>query len=245
MQCALCRKNEPLRQSHVIPEFLYTPLYDEKHRFHVLSPQEAKRHQFGQKGFRERLLCAACEAHLSKYERYASHVFSGRIPMHTERKGNLITVRGLDYTKFRLFGLSILWRAGVSKDRMFESVNLGPHQESLRLLILRGDPSRPNHYGFFLSPLVLDEKDMAGLIVMPTRSRLGNNLCYRFVFGGLIWTYLVSKHAPPKPFGDAFVNENGEMLMLVSELRDVPFITNAISDMMEATRGSASLRRVE
>jgi len=32
MVCRLCQKEKPLVQSHVIPEFLYRPLYDEKHR---------------------------------------------------------------------------------------------------------------------------------------------------------------------------------------------------------------------
>lgn len=31
-QCRLCREAKPLVNSHVIPELLYVPLYDEKHR---------------------------------------------------------------------------------------------------------------------------------------------------------------------------------------------------------------------
>ena len=32
MSCRLCKNDEPLQNSHVIPEFLYGPSYDEKHR---------------------------------------------------------------------------------------------------------------------------------------------------------------------------------------------------------------------
>jgi hypothetical protein len=36
-KCALCRQERPLRKSHVIPEFMFGPLYDEKHRFYGIS----------------------------------------------------------------------------------------------------------------------------------------------------------------------------------------------------------------
>jgi hypothetical protein len=36
-QCKLCRLPRQLRKSHIIPEFMYTSMYDDKHRFHVVS----------------------------------------------------------------------------------------------------------------------------------------------------------------------------------------------------------------
>src|SRR5258706_11334373 len=30
--CALCQKTRPLKNSHIVPEFLHGPLYDENHR---------------------------------------------------------------------------------------------------------------------------------------------------------------------------------------------------------------------
>lgn len=35
-ECALCRNNAELRNSHIAPEFLYAPLYDEIHRVQVI-----------------------------------------------------------------------------------------------------------------------------------------------------------------------------------------------------------------
>lgn len=231
MTCALCHGDDTLLLSHVIPEFLYRQLYDDKHQLHLFSSEDSKPRRF-QKGIRERLLCARCEKQLSKYERYASLVFSGRIPVWSQRKGNLIRIEGLDYKRFRLFGLSVLWRAGVSKHRMFESVRLGRHEEVLRQLVLREDPGRPDQYGSFLSPLVQEGADVLDLMGYPTRARLDNHLCYHFVFGGLIWTFVVSRHQLPR-VRDAFVNEKGEMRMLVFELKDVPFILRGMNDMMD------------
>lgn len=36
--CALCLIADVLRHSHIISEFLYSAIYDEKHRFHVVDP---------------------------------------------------------------------------------------------------------------------------------------------------------------------------------------------------------------
>jgi len=40
--CRLCLQERPLRDSHIIPEFLYRPLVDEKHRAAALDQGVAK-----------------------------------------------------------------------------------------------------------------------------------------------------------------------------------------------------------
>jgi hypothetical protein len=233
MICALCKQERVLQNSHVIPEFMYTPLYDDKHRFHVLSSKNPKRTRHEQKGLREKLLCKDCEERLSEHERYVSLVFSGGIQVSSERNGNLVKIRGLNYGHFKLFGLSVLWRAGVSKLQFFEKVTLGLHEEPLRKLVYANDPGKPDEYGFFLAPIVANNRDIKDLMVQPTHSRLDGHLCYRFVFGGLVWVFVVSSHQPPKMFHQAFVNSSGEMLMLVSELRDLTFIGRAMKAVGE------------
>lgn len=225
MICALCKQEKTLQNSHVIPEFMYTPLYDDKHRFHVLSSKNSKPKKQEQKGLREKLLCKDCEEQLSVHERYVSLVFSSRIKEVTsEINGNLVKIRGLNYSHFKLFGLSILWRAGVSKHQFFEKVTLGLHEEKLRKLVLSNNPGSHDEYGFFLAPLVDNGRDIMDLMVQPTHSRLSGHLCYRFVFGGLVWAFVASSHQPPKIFRQAFINPSGEMLMLISELSDMDFI---------------------
>lgn len=231
MKCALCKEERELKNSHVIPEFIYRPLYDHVHRFHILS-SEGTSHRYGQKGLREKLLCEVCELRFSRHEKYASEVFTGKIKVDSERNGNLVRISGINYESFKLFGLSVLWRAGVSSLRMFSHVKLGAHEESIRVQLLSDNPGPSHKYGFILAPLVSMERSQKDLILQPTRSRLGGHLCYRFVFGGLIWAFVVSKHPPPLAFQQAFINEDGHMLMLVSEMNDVEFIMNTMKDIM-------------
>src|SRR3546814_16606531 len=80
MHCALCLLPKPLQDSHIIPEFLYGVMYDDKHRYNVLSLAPERRERIEQKGVREQLLCRDCEQKFSKLESYASLVLQGGAP---------------------------------------------------------------------------------------------------------------------------------------------------------------------
>jgi hypothetical protein len=222
-----------LKKSHIIPEFVYTTLYDEKHRFHVLSNSSVKGPAKLQKGIREHLLCGECEGSLSKYERYMSLILSGRLEVKSSRDGKLVTLEGLDYKQFRLFGLSVLWRASVSSLQMFEQVKLGPHEEIMRKMILAEDPGRSDQYPFMLVPVVHEDEVQTDLIMQPTWTRSEGHYGYRFVFGGLTWVYLVSSHKPPFVIANATVSEQGRTIMLISDIERMPFITNLVQELVE------------
>ena len=61
MNCALCLREAALCRSHIIPEFLYEPIYDDKHRLKLLSVIPEQPTTYKQKGIWEKLLCEACE----------------------------------------------------------------------------------------------------------------------------------------------------------------------------------------
>ena len=115
MACRLCTKNRELRKSHIIPESLYKPLYDEKHRaMHLTNTTNSKNFKRGrplQKGLREKLLCHDCEQLLNnRYEKYFKRLWFDENPLpRALRNGNSFILRNIDYHKFKLFHLSILF----------------------------------------------------------------------------------------------------------------------------------------
>lgn len=170
MNCKLCGNSSPLKKSHIVPEFVFRPLYDEMHRMHVLSLQEQKPRPFRYKGLRERLLCGECEAKLSKYESYASTAFNDK-ETETPLDG-VVIVKGVDYKQFKLFLLSILWRSSVSSLEFFNDVNLGIHEDKIRKTILNDDPGPSEKYGIVPFALLDDHKIQADLIVQPSRTKM-------------------------------------------------------------------------
>lgn len=226
MVCKLCGQEDDLMDSHIIPEFIYGSLYDEKHRFHVISTSKEKNNTFLQKGVREFLLCSDCEILLSKNERYVSSVFSGKTPVKSYKEGRLIHIEGLDYTKFKLFALSILWRAGVSSLSMFEQIQLGPHENIIRKMIASNDAGKRHEYPFILSPVFHEGKLQSSMIIQPTWTRLDGHYAYRFVFGGLAWVFLVSRHRTPPEILNASISEEGTLTMIEWDVSDMRFIVD-------------------
>lgn len=186
---------------------MYSSLYDELHKFYVISANPNRPSWTEQKGLRERLLCKKCETRISRWEGYVSDLFSNRVPIVAERTGNLIWVQGADYSLFKLFQLSILWRAA-------SKVNLGPHEERIRKQLLAEDPGLPTEYGCALYALTTPMGIDQGLIVQPTLTKTKGIDIYHFVFGGLIWLYFVSSHAPERAASNTFVQRNGRFAFL-------------------------------
>jgi len=190
-QCKLCLKERPLRNSHVIPELAYKPIYDNKHQFLELDGTTG-RYGLPQKGFREPLLCEICEAIFQRHEDYFAKVWypSDSLPNPVH---DLYVVRAsFDFEQFFRFHLSILWRASVAHSPRFSAVTLGPFEEALRQFLLGTVASlefEPSVHGMILrSPQT--HEIWLGLLA-PTRSQYDTR--YTFVFGGCSWYYCVSK----------------------------------------------------
>lgn len=209
--CRLCQSEGPLRFSHILPEFLYKRLYDDKHRcigIKATAEEPGANQDFLQKGIREYLLCGDCEQHLAGYERYAAGVLRELPDMTSEPAGAVVRVTGIDYSLFKLFQLSLLWRAGISNHASFQGVYLGPHEPRLRDMIREGDPGDPLDYGCMLirtrGPETLDH-----FIKPPTHMRFGGHHGYQMILAGMIWTYVVSSHSDQIHEKGSFLATNG------------------------------------
>ena len=220
-----------MRNSHIIPEFLYRSLYDSKHRFHQLSVNPAEQNIFLQKGLREPLLCEKCEQRLSVVERYASMFLNGGVGVDVRQEGNRLYLSNLDYKKLKIFQLSVLWRASVTSLPAFSQVSLGPHEERLRQMIDAENPGSTDAYGCMIFILMHEHEVLQDILVPPTWSRLAGHMAYRFVFGGLIFVFVVSKHSPPKFIVDHFLQESGTAIVKLQQVHELGFLVETVAEM--------------
>jgi hypothetical protein len=223
MHCALCHESKPLQKSHIIPEFMYGPMYDEKHRYSVLTVRPGDRERVEQKGAREKLLCRNCEKHISKFERYASLVIKGgaKGPIGN-REGNIVTVTGINYAAFKLFLLLVVWRAGVARDSFFERVDLGPHQERLRVMIKASDPGPFDLYPCILWGLNHEPGEVPGLLIQPCKAKVWGYTTYHFVLPGFKLVFFVSRQRLGKPQSQFILQENGSLIFQVRSHMELP-----------------------
>ena len=224
MSCALCQSNSPLQNSHVIPEFFYTELYDKFHRFHTVPFDAAEPERFKQKGIYEKLLCKACEQKFSVWEKYAKEAFCQGIGIQIEPDGPLLKLSNLDYRKFRLFLLSLLWRMGVSSVHFFSLVNLGSrHEEILRLALLNEDPLEPLQYPCLMA-VVHDNKLPPDWISQPMHMK-------SVVINGMLFQFYVTSHSLPAIFADACISKKNEMRIVISEIQEIPFLAKYLAEL--------------
>lgn len=139
--CKLCKKEKDLiRKSHIFPNFMYKGIGDEKGRMKVVSSDRPYRPGTAQSGAHEAyMLCASCDNEiLGSLERYASNHLYNRPylkesndfkQINIEQDSSIIECHNLEYKKFKLFLLSLLWRASIADEGMFVNFKLSEEEE--------------------------------------------------------------------------------------------------------------------
>jgi hypothetical protein len=223
MRCRLCLQDEDLHDSHIIPEFLFRPGYDEKHRMEVLD-QSRLRPGLIQKGLRQRLLCTVCENLLAnRYEEYFSSLWYLHGALPEVAGGPYWNLLKLDYSRFKLFHLSILWRASISTLPAFSEVSLGPSEERLRVMLLDQQAGTIDDFQIFGVLLLFPGSSQVcdGLISSPTLQVRDEHRLYMFTFGGCVWHYYESLGEPNPLFAQIALSPAGTITLPVRTLDKV------------------------
>ena len=212
--CRLCNKTSELRQSHILPEFLYKKTYDEIHRALLITREKEN---YVQKGIREYLLCQQCETKLSKYEKYANEIINEFPNFSLDRSGKFAYFDGVDYFRFKLFQLSLIWRASISTHRAFTQVKLGPHEEKIRRMLNDENPGKTTDYGCLIS-MLLGTELLDKILQSPVKfkEKFRGHTAYKFVFGNITWVYIVSRHKADSVMKSLFLQESGLLRVMIS-----------------------------
>lgn len=233
--CKLCLdESVKLKNSHIIPEFNYKPCYDDKHRFFRLSTKGPKNKAFGQKGFREHMLCQACETRLSRWESYAKQILMDGGLASARRLKWGFEFHGVDYKQFKLYLLSVLWRMGVSTLDMFELVKLGKHGEKLRLALTEEDPLDEHIYPVLFVGVTLNGRFLSDFIVPPSFVKDDGFHLYRCVISGILYTFCVGSHRISRDMEKFAINNEGILNLPMMEVKDIPFLYDHFRQIHQA-----------
>ena len=233
IECRICLKQGNSCNSHIVPEFFYEQmnLYDEKHRFNVLSTEPDKHRSTEQKGIRERLLCKKCEGTFSAWEDHARRVLYGGecIEITTnDPKGIECTV---DYAKFKLFQLSILWRVGISSRAGFSSVELGSHEGVLRKMLLDETPGNTEAYGCVILYSTKHTDITSNTIHCMGMSNVDGVDCIRLLLGGFFWLFFLSEIALDPRQKELFLQDTGHLRILKTDKDPNQYIESLALDL--------------
>lgn len=226
--CRLCGANAPLlKRSHVIPDFMYSDVYDEKHRLILFAPAAAVKgdtrvQRPSSAPYDSGILCAQCDNKtLGGYEDYAAKLLFGKNlpPSLAPTVQNFVNpadgygeskVTNMDYNKFKLFALGMLWKSHISKQPFFSDISLGPHADSLRGHLLSGIAPGQDAYPVFMLGWLRETSFSKEFVVKPLHFRWqGKHHGYLYMFRGLIIFIFISDQADTTALDRHKVLSNG------------------------------------
>ncbi len=236
-KCKLCHQEKTLLKSHIFPEFLYKPMYDKNHQYLVISSDDTKKIKKVRKGIYELLFCENCEKKIEEYEDYSAKVFfaeSGlNIGINKDEKGFIFS--GLDYRKFKLFQVSLLWRSSISTRPEMHHTDLGPHAEKMRLMILNDDPGEPYEYGAGIFFVPVYSTELEAFIYPPEEipRKIEGHRWYRAIFNGLLWLFIVSNHSNRFTKKGTFISKEGILKIANSGIKGQKFLENLTMNLVK------------
>ncbi len=237
--CKLCLKERTLLNSHIVPEFLYSKLYNDKRQLMGINGIGGKGWRPLQKGIREHLFCSDCEQHFNETceNPFFSYWVRGKA-LPDKVSTNYPVELMVDYKSFKLLHLSILFRADVSTLATFKEVKLGSHRERLRQMILDGDPGP--FWQYPIAGLVVvnpPENTVFDLVSRPFSSMYEDSLrVYSTIYGGVQWSIGVASHRN-QMFEALALNQNGEMKLYSSPFNELSIIKEASHALRIAEKG--------
>lgn len=204
---------------------MYKDIFDDKHRMIKFTSTIEDSDRWVQSGdYEGGILCNDCDNRIiGSFERYGSQLLFGgkiRVTQKDYREPDGLEFRhliGIDYNKFKLFLLSILWRASVSSNDTFVQVSLGEkYEEKIRRILLSETQVAESDF-----PCVIISHRKENLpkefVAEPRKIRMGIHTGYSFFIGGLLYMFKVSEGERDPFILEATVKENGEMKVLYTK----------------------------
>lgn len=230
-KCKLCGEEKPLlKKSHIFPEFLHRELYDEKQRLMKINLM-VEPHGIGKvsklpKGeYEQNLLCQECDGNrIGSFESYVGKILSNaEMPeeqkpecekIENEEGFEFLRINNIDYKLLKLFLLSILWRASISKRQTFREVSLGLYEEKIRMKLFENEPSTDNDIPIVVLSWNNDNVIPNDVIMQPMKHRYDGKTFYSLTFNGYIVQYFISENAIPEAFNDFRLKEDNSLSII-------------------------------
>lgn len=206
---------------------MYTEVFNENHALYKIDINEFKRSRKLYTGeYESNILCENCDNNvIGQYETYAHKILYGgklytgeNIKFQNQKNEHGVVstyAKGVDYKKFKLFLLSVLWRASISSRDIYKQIDLGPHEDIIRKMIIDGDPKGQMEYPCMMLTYLNNRKELPpGFISQPIRIKNNDGTRYAFLIGGVLYTFFISKHAIPDYIPECAINENDEFRLV-------------------------------
>jgi hypothetical protein len=246
--CKLCEKEKKLIEAHIIPKFMFKKMKDENNSFYEVKinveTKEQKSKKVQKEDYDKNILCGDCDNGIlgGIYEDYAKDVLYGenlnstiapkcKNYMNPNDGTEYSVCKNIDYSKMKLFLLSLLWRASITDRPIFQDVNIGSkHEEIIRKMLFEKITPKETEYPIIVTSFMRTENKLENLISQPKRIKMQGGINgYLFTIDSLQFMFAVNsiQHKLPSYILKNTLKESGEMTTLhLPNGSEVDFLKN-------------------
>lgn len=214
--CSYCKIRPASVKAHIIPQSFFVEHLGEGEIPRLLSTSEKhypKKSPIGE--YDTDILCEPCEQTFSVVDDYGYEFFhqnGSRQIIHEGTEAEAYVYRDVDYRLLKLFLLSVLWRASVSKRNFYAGVSLGPYEERALKLIKEASAGESHEF-----PMLFEKFEYAEdliPILCPTRKSFKGINGYQLLLNGFAIWIKVDSRPVPKGLREAIFREGNPLLVL-------------------------------
>jgi hypothetical protein len=213
--CLFCGNAAKLIKAHVIPEGFFRRVRKNGGLLKQFEGgQYSKKVPLGV--YDSNILCAECEKRFGDWDNYAQKILiadTQNIPF-VEWLGLPVgyNLGPYEYSELKLFFISMVWRASVSKEKFFSKISLGPFEQKARQFIENQNPSTQDDFSVCINvfnPKVLG----ANCFLEPYTTRLDGVKYVRFYLGVYFASIKVDQRVAPPALQRFELHPNSDLLM--------------------------------
>lgn len=201
-------------------------MYDKNHKLISFVPvkyqndSKVKKPSSGE--YESGILCQECDnSILGSYETYGHNVIyggtfkQGKKPIcHNTVEADLtiLNCRNIDYSKLKLFYLSLLWRASISSRPMFKAVDLGTkYTDRIRQMLHTQDPGKDTEFVIVAFTWVKDKSASKDMLLSPRLFKIGYKYMYVLPISGFFYFIYITPDSCHEKLFDYRLKEDGSM----------------------------------
>ena len=222
--CRLCLQDKMLIKAHVIPEGFFRLLRHENIAPEMYSNTPGsfpRRMQVGT--YDSTILCSQCDGKMAPWDDYGQQVlirrFSDAVKISLQGKTVAWRIEKFDYRRLKLFFISVLWRASVSKRTFYKRISLGPFEDRLRAMILNEDPGDSQEFAVVLARF--EDVEITAMLDPHPEKYDGISFC-RFYLSGFVVYIKVDKRPTPSFLTNLHLQEDRPLIVLARSLQNSP-----------------------
>lgn len=223
MKCKLTNTEGKRVKAHIIPKSFYAIDPHETQPTKLMSNTKGQYTKKCPVGiYDDTIVTEEGERIFSNWDDYASDLLlkhkSLFEPLYHNGRIVAFQISEYDYTKLKLFFLSVLWRASLSTQHFFRKVNLGRHESAIREALLSNDPKDSNWYAVTIAKWS-DHPDGVGMMD-PYHIRFDGLNYYVMYLKHYIIYYKVDQRIPGNAYQAIQLKQNSPLIAIGRELNE-------------------------